>query len=219
MYQLRQWTEKNPLKYIAFYFLIYCTWFFLLENFRHPVLYISSALDYKIPFCQYFVIPYLLWFFFIGGTCAYFYKHSRRDLMNVCRYLFTGMTICLLIYTVVPTGLHLRGAVTGTDICSRLVSMLYSTDTSTNVCPSIHVFNSIAVTVVILQSEFMKNKKVIKLGAVILSFLICLSTMFLKQHSVIDVFWGFALSLVLYPLSYRSVLAPDPSDTRVTVHL
>ena len=133
------------------------------------------------------------------------YHDYREDFYHACRYMFTGMIICLVIYTLIPNGLSLRPEITNTNILSRLVGMIWSVDTATNVCPSIHVFNSIAVNTVIQHSNAFKHKKLVRFGSYVLALAICMSTVFLKQHSVIDVFWACVLGLVLYPLSYKSV--------------
>ena len=56
------------------------------------------------------------------------------------------MTMALLFYAIVPNGLALRPRyVPGNDIFSKSVRSLYRTDTPMNVCPSIHVFNSVTL--------------------------------------------------------------------------
>lgn len=205
MRRIRQWALAHPIGLTAVFAAVYFIWFFLLEQFREPVLMVHSSLDDRIPFCEYFIVPYLLWFVWIAVTFLYFHKRSREDFYHACRYMFTGMIVCLVIYTVLPTGLELRPEVTNNNIFSQLVAMIYTVDTSTNVCPSIHVFNSIAVNTVIQHSDVFKHKKLVHAGSYILAIAICMSTVMLKQHSIIDVFWGCVLGIVLYPLSYRSI--------------
>lgn len=212
MHRIAEWARKYPLLYIIGFLIVYFTWFLSLEKFRAPVLYVHSALDDIIPFSQYMVVPYLMWFLFIMLTFLFFLIFSRNDFMNVARYMFTGMLVCLAIYTVIPTGLTFRPEVVGTDFFSGLVRLVQSHDTPTNICPSIHVYNSIAVTVVLMHSEAIRHKKAVSIGALVLTVLICMSTVMLKQHSIIDVFWGCVLAFVLYPLSYRSVLVAAPGQ-------
>lgn len=206
MRRLRQWTLERPVWFVAVFAAVYFSWFFLLEQFRQPVLIVHSSLDDIIPFCEYFIVPYLLWFVYIGAAFIYFLKKAPESFYNLCRYMFTGMIVCLVIYTVLPTGLELRPELTNDNIFSQLVGMIYSVDTSTNVCPSIHVFNSIAVNTIIQHSDVFKHKRLVHIGSYILAIAICMSTVLLKQHSIIDVFWGCVLGIVLYPLSYRSML-------------
>ena len=208
MQRFRAWIANYPLLYITLFTVIYFVWFMALEKFREPVLIVHSQLDDMIPFCQYFVIPYLLWFLYIFGTFLFFLFTSKEDVANVSRYMFTGMIACLVIYTILPTGLNLRPAVTGDDICSMLTTLVYSNDTSTNVCPSIHVFNSLAVTIVINRSRVIRHKRIVKIATWTLAILICMSTVMLKQHSVIDVFWGSAMALILLPLASTPARVP-----------
>ena len=218
MRRLRKWTIEHPILFVAIFSVIYFGWFFLLEKFRQPVLIVHSTLDDVIPFCEYFIIPYLLWFVWIGAAFFWFYKKSREDFYHACRYMFTGMIICLTIYTIVPTGLELRPVIENDNLFSGLVETIWAVDTSTNVCPSIHVFNSIAVNTVIQRSDAFKHKKLVRAGSWLLAIAICMSTVLLKQHSIIDVFWGGVLGLILYPLSYRS-LFDDRRTEEYKVHV
>ena len=127
MRKLRQWTLNHPLQFVSVFMLVYFTWFSLLEKYAQPVLMIHSKLDDKIPFCEYFIVPYLLWFVWIAGTFVYFYIKSRDDFYHACRYMFTGMIVCLIIYTLIPNGLNLRPEITNNNIFSRLVDMMCST--------------------------------------------------------------------------------------------
>lgn len=83
-----------------------------------------------------------------------------------------------------------------------MVAILYGTDTSTNVCPSIHVFNSIGVHIAILKNEQLHKKKWIVVCSTILAISICLATVFLKQHSVVDGICGVLLAILMYVLVY-----------------
>ena len=199
--------RKFPVWFVLIYFIMYMVWFLLLEEFRDPVIIVHSRLDDIIPFVPVFIVPYVLWFFYISLPTLWFLRHSREDFWNLVRYMFTGMTVALAIYTIVPTGLHLRTAVTGTDVFSNLVQFLYVTDTSTNVCPSIHVMNSIAVNVIVQRYNGFKHPLLIKTSSYVLAVLICASTVLLKQHSVIDVFWAIVMEVLLYSLSYKSFFA------------
>ena len=91
-----------------------------------------------------------------------------------------------------PNGLTIRPVVFERDnIFVDLVKMLYQTDTPTNVFPSLHVFNSLAACIAIKNSKKLNEHKAICMGAYILTALIIMATMFLKQHSVLDVMAGF----------------------------
>ncbi|MFU0825979.1 MAG: PAP2-3 domain-containing protein [Lachnoclostridium sp.] len=203
---MKQFILKYKHAWVLSYFFVYIIWFFALE--KHVTKDYTSVhiwLDDYIPFNEWFIIPYYLWFAFIFVTVAYFFFKSKEDFYRICAFLFIGMTICLIIYTIWPNGQNLRPDLSkiGRDnILIRLVSILYSTDTSTNVCPSIHVFNSIGANIAIHRSESLKKYRWIRVGSTALTILISLSTMFLKQHSAFDAITAIALSIVMYFLVY-----------------
>ena len=104
-----------------------------------------------------------------------------------------------------PNGHYLRPATFAhNNIFVHLVKWLYATDTATNLFPSIHVYNSIAVNMAVWHCDNFKNKKVIRYGSAILMVSIILSTMFLKQHSVFDVVTGILLAIFIYTLVYAN---------------
>lgn len=191
------------------YAFIYLPWFFYLEETVTRDYYvIHTAADDLIPFNEYFIIPYLLWFAYVGGTFLFFFFKSKEEYYRLCTYLFTGMTLSLIICTFFHNGTDLRPIVDpDKNFCSRLVSMLHKADTSTNIFPSIHVFNSIAVHVSIVRSGCMKKRRLVSALSLVLSVSICLSTVFLKQHSVVDVMGGMLMAYGLYPLAYGNLYA------------
>ena len=79
-------------------------------------------------------------------------------------------------------------------------------DTATNVFPSIHVFNSLAVHAAVMHSKRLEKHTGVQKGSLVLCILIILSTMFLKQHSVFDVISAFALFGITYEGVYSEPL-------------
>ena len=142
----RSWFSRHPLCFMALYLILYLSAFnFLNTQIHMPHILVHCRLDDLIPFCKYAVIPYFAWFPWIPFTLFFLlWKAPREDFWRLCMPLFSGMTIALACYVILPTGLNLRPCyVPGTDIFARAVRFLYSTDTPINVCPSIHVFNSV----------------------------------------------------------------------------
>ncbi len=191
---------------ILAYLPIYMVWFLLLERYVTKGYHIiQSPLDSYIPFNELFIVPYLLWFPFIAVSVLYFIFKDRTECYRLCGLLITGMTVFLLVSTFYPNGVALRPVLSklGRDnIFLDLVAGLHKADTSTNVCPSIHVYNSLAVCFAFFASSHLTGKRLLKAGILILTILICLSTVFLKQHSVIDVIWAFILMMIAAPVIY-----------------
>ena len=113
------------------------------------------------------------------------------------------MTLFLLISTIWPNGQDLRPNLRGTEgFFERWVLHLYQTDTPTNICPSIHVYNSLGVEFAIARSEKLRKYKLLQVSSFILCIAIILSTVFLKQHSLFDVATAIVLSVLMYYLIY-----------------
>ena len=187
---------------MALYALFYLSFFALLERtIQTPDLWVHCRLDDLIPFCKYAIIPYILWFPWIPFTLFYLlYKAPREDFWRLCIPLFTGMTMALLFYAIVPNGLALRPKyVPGTDIFAQLVRMIYRSDTPMNVCPSIHVFNSVTLMLAYHRCRIFEQPRFrwMRPAADVLCISIVCSTMLLKQHSCIDAALGALLALAL----------------------
>lgn len=201
------------------YLPLYLISFFTLERVVHQnsdFYVVYCPLDDLIPFCEYFAIPYFLWFAYIAATLIFFFFADKKDFFRVCVFLFTGMTLCLVIYAIWPNGHHLRPDLDALGRDNIFISMLrglYNTDTSTNVCPSIHALNSIGACIALVRCNCLKKHKVVRGFVVVLTIAICLSTVFLKQHSIVDVICAIIVAIPLYFLAY------GPKYTRIMNHL
>lgn len=204
MSSLKKLIKKYGHIWIMAYFAIYLPWFLYLEKHvttRYHVMH--SVVDDWIPFNEYFIIPYFLWFAYIAVVILWFFFTNKEDYYRVCILLFTGMTLSLLICTLFPNGTDFRPYVDPEkNLFAKAVSLLYATDTCTNVFPSIHVYNSVAVHIGIIRSEQFKNNRIVRLISGVLMVSICMSTVFLKQHSIIDVAGALLLCGAVYPLVY-----------------
>ena len=207
----KSFLKKYRHAWVLSYFLIYMPWFVYLEkrtDVRHYM--IHSPIDNHIPFIEYFIIPYLLWFIFIAVTVAYFLIKDKWGFYRLCAFLFSGMTIFLIICTVFPNALNLRPTVFPRDnMFTDMVKVLYKTDTPTNVLPSIHVFNSLVVHITICKSDELGKLRLVKIASLVLCVSICLSTMVLKQHSIVDVMGAALMAYGLYPLAYGTLPSPQ----------
>ena len=189
---------------IPLYGIIYMIWFaFLEKTVIIPEYIIHSGLDDLIPFIEIFVIPYLLWFVYVAVSVLYFMWKDRREFHQLIGFLMIGMSLFLIISSLFPNGHDLRPATfPRNNIFTEMVAGIYAADDSNNILPSIHVYNSIACWSAIRNSRFLKDRKPIRAGACILTWSIVLSTVFIKQHSVIDLISGVLLSGIVYPIFY-----------------
>ena len=190
---------------LIIYGIIYLSWFAHLENTvvsRYRIIHV--ALDDYIPFCEVFVVPYLLWFAYVAVTVMYFFLRDRDDYFKIFIFLCTGMTVFLLVSTLWPNGHHLRPYTMPRDnIFTEMVAALYRTDTPTNLWPSIHVYNSLGCHIAVMKSRRLQRHRAVRTGSLVLCVSIILSTMFIKQHSVYDVLTAFIMAGVMYGLVYH----------------
>lgn len=200
----RKYKHLFPL---AIFLIFYLTVFVYVEN--RPAYHmhlLASRFDHLIPFCELFVVPYIMWFFYITFGVLFFgiVEKDRDQCYQLSTNLMIGMALFLLISLIWPNGHTLRPAVLPRDnVFTRLVIMIYSSDTSTNVFPSIHVFNTIAMHTAVRHSTTLKKHPWAVWISGIIAVSIVLSTMFIKQHTVIDVVGAMGLNLVTWYVLYR----------------
>lgn len=201
----KQWNEYKHFLLLSLYGLLYI-WFYYLEKTVVPEYDMFSPMDTKIPFIKEFVIPYLFWYIYMAFGFIYLGIVSKKDYYRLFLFMFFGMVICYAIYGIFPNGQSLRPVITENDIFSRIMKGIYAADTPTNVAPSIHVLNSIAVHVGLIGYEPFKKNIGLRITSFILMVIISASTVLVKQHSILDGLWAIALSIVLYVAIY---LVPD----------
>ncbi len=209
---LREFISKNKaLTIMAVYCIVYVAAFFYLEQRNTSYYEIRFGIDAYIPFCEYFIIPYLLWFAYVAVAVIYFGIKDQEEGNRLIAFLIAGMTIFLIISAVFPNGHHLRPKTFARDnVFVDLVKKLYLIDTSTNVLPSIHVYNSLAVMITVWRTKLLRKRRVLKAALLLLGAGIICSTVLLKQHSMLDVMVAFILTALLYTVCYRDEVSARP---------
>ena len=187
------------------YFALY----FLTENLipRENCYVIHAPLDDLIPFCELFIIPYVFWYALIVISLLYFLLYNVDSFKKLQTYIIITQVAAMAIYILFPNRQDLRPAeFPRENIFTEIISWLYAFDTSTNVCPSLHVAYSLGIA-----SVWIKEKGVSrwwKAFVVVAVILICLSTAFIKQHSIVDAFAALpicaAAELILYRDYYKN---------------
>lgn len=191
---------------------MYVEKFYPVEHYR--VMY--SPLDDLIPFNELFVIPYIFWFAYLVLMHLYTLLYDIPSFKKLMGFIMITYSVTILIYFLFPTCQELRPLTFQRDnFLTRFMAGFYHFDTNTNVCPSIHVIGSLAVMFTGLHCKRLKGPGW-KLGFLVSAILICLSTVFLKQHSVIDVFAALPLCLIAYYLCFlhkrKAIPAPIGKD-------
>ena len=184
------------LLYLPLY-LLYFGMLQLREVPEEAVHIIETPLDRMIPTIPAFFVPYAIWWLLFPGALVFFlFYGTRKDFLKLCFILFGGYTICMVVYTIWPNGLNLRVPLAGSDLFTLGVQWLRSIDPPRNVCPSMHVSSTIAIDIVVRQCRYIRRSA--KNIEMVIAVLISVATIFIRQHSIIDVVLGFAMSWALY---------------------
>ncbi len=190
-------------EYSHFLYLIgwigYFAMYFLTERLipTDKCYVVHCFLDDIIPFCEVFVIPYVLWYLLIVWSLVYFALYNTKNFKGLMKFIIVTQVVAMAIYIIFPNRQDLRpdlSTLGRENIFTQIVGLLYSADTNTNVCPSLHVAYSIGIA-----STWLKEKKSsvwTRIGVVVLCVLVCLSTAFIKQHSTVDAFVALPMCLL-----------------------
>jgi len=182
----------------------YFTLYFLTENLipAENCYSVHSVLDDLIPFYEGFLIPYVFWYALIVISLGYFLLYHVDSFKRLQTYIIITQVVAMAAYILFPTRQDLRPEVFPRDnFLTQCVALLYRLDTNTGVCPSLHVAYSIGIA-----SVWTKEKGVSvlwKTFVVVAVILICLSTMFIKQHSAVDFFAAIPVCLLAEAIVYR----------------
>lgn len=177
----------------------------------HPV---WCPLDDKIPFCEWFFIPYMFWFVFLIGMHLYLLLFDVPAFRRFMYFIMLTYSATMVVYLVYPTCQELRPAEFARDnFLTRFAAGFYQFDTNTNVCPSLHCVGSLAVAFAAWDTERFQKPgwKIAFMGT---ALLISISTVFVKQHSILDVLWAWVLCAVCYVIVY--VILPNRGKVKKT---
>lgn len=166
------------LNYMAYF----VTRLFTTDMVHHTM---NIFLDDWIPLCKPFIVVYILAYVqWIVG-----YISIAREGKNFCYSFFTGEMIakfiCMLFFVIYPT-MMVRPEIVGDGIFDQLTRLIYASDQPDNLFPSIHCLESWFC----MRAAFKQHKVSYgyRVGMLIMSILVFLSVVFVKQHVVLDFF-------------------------------
>ena len=200
-FEFRRITE---LRYRHLFLLLF--WPFFLVSFfwsEHMAVeggftIVKCALDDKIPFCEYFIIPYVIWYPFWILMVLYTCGFEVPVFIKLMRYLMLTLVLALLIYLIWPTGHDMWPEKFPRDnFFTWLTGLIYGADNPTNVCPSEHVSTAFGVVLAARETKHLSGKKWM-IFFWTEAILVAVSVPLIKQHSVIDIFAAIPLILVGY---------------------
>lgn len=161
--------------------------YFFLNRIPRPATSVLTWVDNYIPFIPVFVIPYIIFYPFVLLGLIYLFKNNREVYIHTVKAYSLGLVVCYLTYLFFQTTMP-RPEVTGNDLFSKIVAWIYYIDEPYNALPSIHVLGTM-ITMLGLKEGKYNNLLVNFLG-----WSIIFSTVFVKQHGILDVIAALALS-------------------------
>ena len=191
---------------LLLYWPVYGLLFLFVERLYQPGAYavMLCALDDLIPFNELFLIPYLFWFVFLTGMLVYTFFYDTVFFSRMMKFIMITYTAALLSYLLFPNCQHLRpGSFERDNVLTRFMVWFYRFDTDTNVCPSIHVIGSLAVMFAAWNTPAFRSKGW-RRAFTLTAALICVSTVFVKQHSVLDILAALPLCAIAYPICFKT---------------
>lgn len=175
------------------YFILY----FLTEHLIPPerCTSIHCWLDDIIPFNEWFAIAYTFWFALLFFTLLYFLLYDVESFTNLQKYLIVTQVVAMACYIIFPSRQDLRPEVFPRDnFLTHVMAFIYSCDTSTGVCPSLHVAYSLGIASVWRKKR--DASRLWKAFIIVAAVLISVSVCFVKQHSAVDVFAALPVCLL-----------------------
>lgn len=177
----------------VFYFIMY----FVTENLIpaercHPI---HCRLDDLIPFNEFFVIFYVGWYLLVVGSLLYYLLYDADKFKKLQTYIIITQVVAMACYVLYPSRQDLRpDEFVRSNILTDIMGLIYAFDTSTGVCPSLHVAYSMGILSVALKDEEIAwGWKALLIFIVVM---ICMAVCFVKQHSAVDVLAALPVCLL-----------------------
>ena len=164
---------------------------------------VTIFIDKITPFNSWFVIPYTFWYFFTFGMLLILAFKNYKLYYKLLASIVIGMLICLTIYSIFPTTVP-RPQITPHNILDKLVLLIYSNDRPYNCFPSIHMLDTLLITLYMFKYY---KKAVYRVTFPIICILIYLSTLFIKQHSLLDALASTVLGVALFCIFESNFIA------------
>ncbi|MEF3303277.1 phosphatase PAP2 family protein [Paenibacillus sp. GYB003] len=207
---------KSKLSYFAPLLWLLCipvlnVFYGILNREGDRVRSLMTVLDAKTPFIPQFIIPYLIWYPFIFAMFVLLFVKNRKVYYRTLFLLCTGLVVCYITYYLFQTVVY-RPVITSDVPLHWFVQFVYSNDRPYNCFPSIHVMT----TYLMMKSTFrhIHLKRLTHLAIGLTGWSIIVSTVFVKQHVVLDIVGAIVLVEITYYL--MNALVPIPKKTTVS---
>lgn len=161
--------------------------------------YPHVPLDDKIP-----LIPWFVYFYYLTfplGLVTFFYVayKDKKSLYDIFLTLCISFAISGIIYLVGQTE-FIKPEFTPQTFTDKLVVWTWGSTNPVNCFPSQHCFMAFAIIIAVCSSKGLNI--FYRLAAFAISIMIILSTVFIRQHFLLDIFASFDIMFIVFGLVY-----------------
>ncbi len=196
--KLTEFMRTHRHAWLALYFVVFIAAFFTIESLTPTEGYwvTDLPLDDKIPFIPQFIIFYVLWYPLFAAVGVPLIIFDGEAFKRYMYFTMASLSLSLLFCVIIPNGQNLRPEdMEITGISTWLLSKIWAADTNTNVFPSMHVIGCIGAVLGAWDSRIFKGWRWVIL---VFSVLISASTVFVKQHGIIDAVGALAFAVPIF---------------------
>lgn len=175
--------------------------YFVLQHIGLDYHTIHIKADDMIPFLPVFIIPYILWYAYVPAPMIYSCFRDKDTFIRQVTALFSGSILCIAVFFIYPSQIDFRPEIHENGILEQLCRLIFSNDAPVNVMPSLHCYEATVIHLVSFRHGKLKSHTGLRVVSAVTAVLICLSTVFVKQHSVLDLLVGCSLAAAIYILT------------------
>lgn len=199
---------KLLLSWVGYFVMYVLTEHLIPPEKCHPI---HCWLDDVIPFNEWFLLPYCFWYALVALSLLYYLLYDVDSFKKLQVFIIITQVVAMFVYIVYPSRQDLRPEVFPREnFLTAVMAFIYGFDTSTGVCPSLHVGYSLGIL-----SVWCKDKHVPgwwKAFIVCTVILIAMATTFVKQHSAVDVLAALPLGLLAEVLTFHVIYPKKKTD-------
>lgn len=194
--RIRAFLRENRQIYLFALFLTVWLGYFLSSWQERERRMMHCALDDAIPFVPAFIIPYLMWYAYVPLMLAAVCFLDKKYFPRQCAAFFGGAWACIAVLIAFPTAVDFRPDAAGDGVFLWLCRFIFAADRPVNVFPSLHCYEALCVHLTAFSCPRLKKMTALRVASAAMTLFICLSTVFIKQHSALDLAAGCAAALI-----------------------
>ena len=170
--------------------------YFGIKLFINNYNLVNIPLDDKIPFIKEFIYIYMIWYPFLIFNYYIIYKTNKEKYIKLVLATITSLIMLYIFFILYPSKVIRPDINSYNDLTTFILYIVYKVDSPTNCFPSGHCLLCFTLIYSLLDNQTISNK--LKIPALIINILIIMSTLFVKQHVILDVISAFVLATINY---------------------